>query len=128
MLEDGPGAGHSNLMKSLVLLAVLLGGLIGEAMAQDVVYTRRFNEDRVAIFNPATGQTTLGKIKERDDESGWIYTDKGTSFYKANQDGTGGAVYNGGRQAAWMVQNQDSPVTGNRTAAKKTKPSWAADR
>jgi len=128
MLEDAKIAVHTNTMKPEALLAVLLGSLIGEALAQDVVYTRRFNEDRVAIFNPATGQTTLGKIKERDEESGWIYTDRGTSFYKANESGGGGAIYRGGSQAAWMIQNQDSPVTGNRAAAKKTKPSWAADR
>ena len=128
MLEDAKIAVHTNTMKPEALLAVLLGSLIGEALAQDVVYTRRFNEDRVAIFNPATGQTTLGKIKERDEESGWIYTDRGTSFYKANESGGGGAIYRGGSQAAWMIQNQDSPVTGNRSTAKKTKASWAADR
>jgi len=128
MLENTKIAVHTNTMKPEALLAVLLGSLIGETLAQDVVYTRRFNEDRVAIFNPATGQTTLGKIKERDEESGWIYTDRGTSFYKANESGGGGAIYRGGSQAAWMIQNQDSPVTGNRAAAKKTKPSWAADR
>ena len=128
MLEDTKIAVHTNTMKPEALLAVLLGSLIGETLAQDVVYTRRFNEDRVAIFNPATGQTTLGKIKERDEESGWIYTDRGTSFYKANESEGGGAIYRGGSQAAWMIQNQDSPVTGKRAAAKKTKPSWAADR
>ena len=118
-----------NPMKLTVLIAgLLIAVLVRESFGEDVVYTRRFNEDRVAIFNPATGETTLGKIKERDDESGWIYTDKGTSFYKANESGSGGAIYRGGSQAAWMIQNQDSPVTGNRSAAKKTKPSWAADR
>lgn len=118
-----------NHMKLKVLIAgLLIAGFIRESLGEDVVYTRRFNEDRVAIFNPATGETTLGKIKERDNESGWIYTDKGTSFYKANESGSGGAIYRGGSQAAWMIQNQDSPVTGNRAAAKKTKPSWAADR
>jgi len=115
-------------MKSAVVLLVMVFGLIGRGLAQKVVYTKRFNEDHVAVFNPATGQTTLGKIKERDNESGWIYTDKGTSFYKANQDGTGGAIYRGGSQASWMVQNEDSPVTRNRAAVKKIKPSWAVER
>lgn len=128
MLEDTKITVHTNTVKLRALLAVLLGSLIGEALAQDVVYTRRFNEDRVAIFNPATGKTTLGKIKERDDESGWIYTDKGTSFYKANESGTGGAIYKGGGQASWMIQDQDSPITGKSATIKKTKPGWEVDR
>jgi hypothetical protein len=115
---------------SAVLTAGLLltGAVAGETFAHGVVYTRRFNEDRVAIFHPATGQTLLGKVKERDGQSGWIYTYKGTSFYKANKDGSGGSLYKGGGQAAWMIQDRDFPATGNRTTEKKARPSWSADR
>jgi len=96
---------------NLMFVAVTLLFAAGPAFSGDedgsakVIYVKRFNEDHVALFNAEKGTTTLGKYTAKDEDSGFIYTSQGTSFYKRNASGNGGAIYQGGAQKGWAVDN-----------------------
>jgi len=85
--------------------------LAGDEDKGGVVYAKRFNGDHVALFNASTGETKLGLYRAKDEDSGWVYTSSGTSFYKASDGGNGGALYSGGRQSAYVIENQNGKLT-----------------
>jgi len=95
---------------AVLTLSILTLPCLAEDQAT-VIYAKRFNEDHVALFNPRTGETKLGRYKERDEDSGWVYTAERTSFYKASDSGNGGALYNGGRQSAYLIESQNGKLT-----------------
>ena len=76
-----------------------------------VIYAKRFNGDHVALFNPQTGETKLGVYRAKDEDSGWVYRAERTTFYKASDSGNGGALYNGGKQSAYVIENQNGKLT-----------------